>query len=123
MRVWVVACTLLVAACGQGVATAAKSPSASIAPSAIASPAPSGAASPSTLASAATPTLSPSASVPPTAVSTGPGGRSLAAVAYDQSHSAVVIFGGQGKPSGNAGFDYLGDTGAWASSGWPQGSA
>jgi hypothetical protein len=118
MRAWLASLAILLVGCGQGAAIAARSP-ASVTPSAIASPT-SPLEAPSPSASNASPgpaTASPTPSS--VAVPVSPGGRSLAAAAYDQSRSAVVIFGGLGKPSATSA-NYLGDTWTSTSAGWHQ---
>jgi galactose oxidase-like protein len=68
-------------------------------------------------------TTSPSTSSSPPQGSTSPGSpsagaRSSAAAGYDEASSQVLVFGGEGPPTTNAAFDYLGDTWVWGGRSW-----
>src|SRR2546421_10382567 len=46
------------------------------------------------------------------------GARGSAAASYDEASSQLLLFGGEGPPSTNAAFDYLGDTWVWGGRSW-----
>lgn len=72
--------------------------------------------SPATQSASNLPSPSQSPTRAPGLATAGP--RSSAAAAYDEASSQVVLFGGEGPPTTNAAFDYLGDTWVWDGRSW-----